>query len=248
MTSVWFVVPVHGREEISRVCLRQLRRTCAELAGHGLEANAVVVGCDANLEVADGLGFATVERENRPLGRKWNDGYELACRHGGADFVVPLGSDDWVDAAFIAGPLPAADEVRCARLSAVVREDGQRLQRLRIRYEGGDGVRIFPATLFEPLGFRPAEEDRDRAIDTSVFRQLGYAHGGRPRLVYHDVDHLQIVDFKSPEGQLNEYAGVRAGHRDGEEDRGVWELLASRYPMEAVSEMMSLHERRLVAA
>lgn len=246
MTSLWFVVPAHGRFDLARVCLRQLARTCDTLTDLGVRATAVVVADDGNLETSYECGFATVQRDNAPLGRKWNDGYELACR-AGADYVIPLGSDDWIDAAFVAAPLPRDGEVRCSRLSAIVREDGQRLQTLRIAYDGGDGVRVFPTSLLEPVGFRPAEDDRSRAIDTSVFRRLSTAHGGRPRLVYHDLHPLQIVDFKSPNGQLNEYADSRV-HADGPEDSDPWATLAEHYPLESVQEMMALHERRLVAA
>ena len=28
MSSLWFVVPAHGRLELAAICLRQLRRTC----------------------------------------------------------------------------------------------------------------------------------------------------------------------------------------------------------------------------
>src|SRR5690349_10276090 len=98
---VWFVVPVFGREELTAVCLRQLAWTCEQMARYDLEATAVVIGEDLSLDVAQELGFATVRRDNTQLGRKFNDGYQLACDPAynpePADYVVPCGSDDWVD-------------------------------------------------------------------------------------------------------------------------------------------------------
>src|SRR5574337_351116 len=130
MRSLWFVVPAAGRSAMAAACLRQLQRTCATLVAAGVRASAVVVADDENLDVADELGFGTVRRGNRPLGRKWNDGYQLAGE-AGVDFVVPFGSDDWIDpAAILAAPLPGPDEIRCFRRSAVVREDGRRLAEL----------------------------------------------------------------------------------------------------------------------
>lgn len=245
MTTIVFVVPARGRFDLARVCLRQLARTCEALAGHGVRATAVVVADDANIETAHDCGFATVNRENRPLARKLNDGYDLACRIG-ADYVIPLGSDDWIDPEFIMGPgLPAENQIRCARWSSVVSEDGSRIASLRIDYDGGDGVRIFPTALLEPLRFRPCEEDRERALDTSVFRRLKAAHG-RLNLVYADVHPLQIVDFKSHSDQLNGYASCLA-HKVGAERTDAWYQLAAVYPTAAIDEMRALHPMAVAA-
>lgn len=244
MRSLWFVVPAAGRVEMATVCLRQLARTCAALTARGLRASAVVVSDDETLEVADRLGFATVERENRPLGAKWNDGYELAAR-AGAEFVVPFGSDDWIDpAAIVAAPLPAPHEVRCFLRSAVVREDGRRLARLHVRYGDGaglqgDGIRIIPTGLLEPCEHRPAEEDRDRAIDTSVWRTLARLPRP-PRYTYFDLHDLQIVDWKTGGRQLNSYADCQR-FREGDEIRDPFAAVAEFYPADAVEEMRDVY-------
>jgi hypothetical protein len=237
MTMLWFLVPVHGRIELTRVCLRQLRRTCDELREkHGIEAHAMVVGDDENLDTAAELDFGRYIQRNQPLGRKWNDAYQAACQEGQADFVVPLGSDDWVQAEFIAGLLPEPDQVRCSRLSSVVREDGQKLARLRIPYSIGDGVRVMPRALLEPLRFRPVVEHKPRAIDTSVMENI--QKNRRVQLLYHDTDAFQIVDWKSRE-QLNSYARCLV-FRDGDEV-DPWEALAGRYPAEALDEMRAVY-------
>lgn len=250
---LWFVVPACGRFEMARACLRQLRRTCDALCEEGLYATAVVVADDENLDVADELGFATVRRRNRPLGRKWNDGYELACSPAlnphPATHVIPFGSDDWIDPAFVLqGGLPERGHIRCARESAVVREDGSRLARLRIGYPAGDGVRIFHARLFEPFDWRPAAEDASRALDTSVWSRLK-SRPVVPEIVYFDLHPLQIVDFKSPDGQLNTYAACRS-HLAGAnaETRDPWGTLERVYGAEPVQEMRSVYQPGLVAA
>ncbi len=242
---------------MASACLRQLARTCAELDGLGVDATAVVVADDESLEVADDLGFATVERDNAPLGRKWNDGYQLACDPGlnprPADFVIPFGSDDWIDARWVIAQLQAPGELRCSRLSAVVREDGRMLMRLNVRYEDrggpafGDGVRMIPRQLLQLVGYRPAEEDRARAIDTSVWRRLCDALGRRVTVSFTEVHPFQIVDFKTSGAQLNEYRGL-LGFRDGPEDLEPWETLSRFYPDEAVSEIRQVYEPLEVAA
>lgn len=246
MTSLWFIVPAHGRLELAEVCLRQLARTCDLMTASGVAATAVVVADDSNLKVARSLGFATVSRNNDQLGRKWNDGYQVAGEEG-ADFMVPLGSDDWVDARmFTELPLPKANQIRCARRSSIVNETGTRLAHLNITYDGGDGVRVIPAALIEPLRYRPAHEDRKRAIDTSVIHRLR-SRDIRPELVYYDLHPLQIVDFKSDGTQLNGYRDC-LGFQDGDESDDPCRLLGEHYPEEAIEEMRAVHGRLLVAA
>lgn len=249
MTSVWFVVPAHGRVDLSAVCLRQLARTCETLAEAGVAASAVVIADDENLEVARELGFATVERENRPLGRKWNDGYELAGR-AGVDFVIPFGSDDWIDPAWVLAQLDAHGELRCSRQSAVVDEDGAFLSRLWIEYPGridfGDGVRMIPTGLLEPLGFRPAEEDRPRAIDTSVFQRVAAMLGRQPRVSFTEVHPLQIVDFKSERRNLNSFYGCKRFAAGPSIE--PWAALEEFYPAAALEEMRGVYGLDRVAA
>lgn len=240
MTSVWFLVPCYGRLALTEVCLRQLARTCDELAERGFQATAAIGADDESLDIAQALGFATYETDNRALGRKWNDLYELSCRYGEADFVIPLGSDDWIAPDFLSGPLPADNEIRCTRRSSVVNEDATKLACLRIRYarpfDFGDGVRIIPRKLLEPLRFRPAEEHVNRAIDTSVIRRL---RPWSPRFVYHDCDPLHLVDWKSKHDQLNSYERCLV-FKDGPEVE-PFEALAPHYPEEALDEMRALH-------
>jgi len=251
MSSVWFIVPAHGRFAVTRACLRQLERTCFELVRErGLAAHAVVIAEDANLDIAAGLGFGIIEQANKPLGRKWNDGYELAARQG-VDYVVPLGSDDWVDPLWVLAQIAADGELRCSRRSAVVSEDGQRIARLDIRYSGafdfGDGVRMIPVSLLKPLRYRPADEDANRAIDTRIFQNVRRALNRAPRVSFTEVHPLQIVDFKtSGSEQLNPYAGCMRFAQGAETD--PWVDLAGCYPLEAVEEMRAVYGASVKAA
>lgn len=243
MRTLWFVMPAHGRRDLTAACIRQLARTCDDLYTLGIAAGAVVVSDERELlEVAADVGFATVQRDNRPLGRKWNDGFELAGRCG-VDYVVPIGSDDWVDAAWVAAAIPNhPNGVGYTALSSVVSEDGTRLTRLRIGYVGGDGVRIIPTALLEPLRYRPADEDRNRAIDTSIWERLERTHG-HIRFQRFDLHPFQIVDFKTDGNQLNSYADC-AGHMGDGVEVNPWAALSDHYPPDAISEMRDVYARR----
>jgi len=245
MTTLAFIVPAYRRFELTRACLAHLRRTCDELAYSNIKATAVVVGDDDNLLVADMFGFATVRRENKPLGRKFNDGIEAAAELG-CQYVIPFGTDNWIDPDLIIGHLPAEDTIRSHRLVTLVHESGEKMAPLRITYVGGDGIRIIPMALLEPLRFRPAAEDKDRAIDTSIRDRLTRVNGGHPPYDYFDIDALQIVGFQSEEQQLNTYRELRMIYSGGEEDFDPWTTLAGRYPAESVDEVREVFERRRV--
>ena len=63
---------------------------------------------------------------------------------------------------------------------SIVREDGRQIVTAHIDYPGGAGIRIYPAALMKPeLGYRPADEDRRRACDTSILTNLPPLHRHR---------------------------------------------------------------------
>lgn len=238
MKRLWFCMPVAGRERLTGICLRQLRRTCDKLAENGVEATAVIVGDDANLDTAYELGFATVERNNRFLSRKYNDGFQLALdpRYNPrpADYVVPFGSDDWIDHRILLD-LPAPDTMVGFQHISIVREDGRELATRFLNYRGGSGIRIYPRALLEPFGYRPADEDRRRACDTSILLNLQEHWTGRMRVMHYHYHPHQIVDWKSPVEQMNGYDEL--GMYRAETLTDPFDALAGVYPAESLTEM-----------
>ena len=248
MPSLWFCMPAHGRLELARICMRQLRRTCDALEDNGVRASAVVVADDENLDTARDLGFAWVERDNRFTSRKFNDGIQLACDRRfnphPVDYVVPIGSDDWVDWRLFHN-LPQPNTMVGFQRMAFVREDGAELTVRRINSEGGCGIRIWPRQLFKASGYRPADEDRKRGCDTSILVNTRRANGDAMRVEHRDLDPLQIVDWKSPGQNLNPYDTL-ARHKQ-ELRRDPFQVLAGRYPQDLLDEM-AVHYGALVAA
>jgi len=245
--SLWFVVPAHGRLPLTRICLRQLRRTCDALVAEGIEASAVVIACDENLDTARELGFGTVERDNNFVSKRFNDGIQLACdptfNPRPADYVVPCGSDDWVDHRIFL-ELPPSDVMLAFQRISFVREDGREMTTRFLNYHGGCGIRVYPRQMMECLGYRPADEDRRRACDTSILTNLTRARVIRIR--YGEIDSRQIVDWKSPGLQLNPYQTLRRFHSEAESD--PFEQLADIFSADALAEMQAHYARELVPA
>lgn len=250
MPSLWFVMPVHGRAKLAAICMRQLRRTCDSLTEIGIDATAVVVGDDENLHTARVLGFGTVVEDNRFLSRKFNAGIQFALDPAfnprPADYVIPIGSDDWIDWRLLLD-LPGPGEMLGFQRLSFVREDGREITSSVLGYVGGCGIRVYPRELMASVGFRPAEEDRERACDTSILVNVRNAN---PSLrIWHGAgDCRQIVDWKTPGEQLNTYQDV--GHYARERGADPFTALADVFPAESLAEMAAHYDldRELAAA
>ena len=242
MRSLWFIVPVHQRLGLATVCLKQLRRTCDALYENGIEATAVVISDYQSLRdlgVIE-MGFATIIRDNEFLSRRFNDGIQLATdpnyNPGPADFVVPCGSDDWVDHRLFLEPLPEPDTIQGFQYMCFVNELGTEISTRFLDYQGGAGIRIIPRQLVAPLGYRPADEDRERGCDTSILRNLKRHHGDHLKVKHFLAPPEWIVDWKTKGAQLNSYHQIANLHQ-GEVRRNPFEVLAGFYPDEALEEM-----------
>jgi hypothetical protein len=243
MPSLWFVVPAHGRIGLTAICLRQLRRTCDALTEEGIEATAVVIADDENLDTARELGFGTIERDNQFTSAKYNDGIQLACDPSlnprPVDYVVPIGSDDWVDHRILL-ELPPTDTIYGFQRLSFVRPDGKEMVQRFVNVRGGCGIRIYPRELFGTLHWRPADEDRKRACDTSIITNLWRAV--QPKVIHRDIDPKQIVDWKSTDVQLNPYESLTF-HLVFANPQDPFEALAGLYPDEALQEMAAHYNR-----
>jgi hypothetical protein len=251
--TLWFCVPVHGRLELARICLRQLRRTCDALIEDGVMASAVVVSDADTLEDLwpHDLRFGWVIRENDYTSAKFNDGIQLATdpryNSNPVDYVVPCGSDDWLDHRLFTEPLPPTNTIFGFQQMSFVREDGREICSPTIRYDGGSGIRIIPRQLLEVLGYRPADEDRMRGCDTSILSNIRIAHPDL-EVKHWNLHPRQIVDWKTPGSQLNSYKEVTAIHGASSPADPFVEL-ADFYPEEALDEMRSYYAAlALVAA
>ena len=237
--TLWFVTPAWRRYDLTAVCLDQRARVIETLAQHGIEARCVVVADDENLDIARGLGFDTVERDNEWLGRRFNDGIEYAGAHG-ASRIIPIGSDSWIDPAYFL-PLPTRQFTMTASSYAVVAVD--RMAELQVDDTKGVGPYVFPRFAFRRSAFRPAKDEITYGVDSSTVKGIHM----RLRWKRQDVHPLQYVGFRGVPF-ISSYAGLYAkwGVR---EHRDPWAKLAQHYPLDLVERARAVLEgQKAVAA
>ena len=195
------------------------------------------------LDTARELGFGTVERENSFVSAKYNDGIQVAADPAynprPADYIVPCGSDDWVDYRLFLDLPNSTTVVGFQRLS-FVRPDGLEMVQRTVQVPGGCGIRIYPSGLMASLDYRPADEDRRRACDTSILTNLRRAVGFH--IEHRDLDPKQIVDWKSRDIQLNPYESLTF-HRTFANPQDPFEALADLYPAVALMQMAEHYGR-----
>jgi glycosyltransferase involved in cell wall biosynthesis len=250
VTQVTFVIPAFGRPDVSALAFAGIRWTLDELADADVDARAVVIADDENLEVAAEHGLEALERPNQPLGRKWNDGYQHAC-DAGADFAIACGSDDWVHPDLILAHLAAHDPalrspIHCSCRSVVIAPDGREAVAITVGYPGGDGVRMLARRTLEPVGFRPTIDERERSIDGGMAVNFTQA-AIKVDWVYTDLHPFQIVDFKSADNLTAYHLFPKCEHAP-ELVREPLAQLAEHYPSHLVELAADFYNRATVGA
>src|SRR5262245_39573794 len=192
---IWFVTPAWRRYDLTRVVMEQRRHIVDELAATGVDVRQVVIADDDNLDIAAGFGFDTLRRPNYALGRRFNDGIQYAAQHG-AEWIVPIGSDSFLDPAYLL-PLPEPGLVmRTSHLYAIA-EPG-RLGQCKVMTPHGVGPYMIPRVAL-PSTLRPASDHRRKGVDGSTLRGLRRTHTD-----YVDRHPWQYVGFRSFP-QMNDY-------------------------------------------
>lgn len=234
MTSVCFVSAAWRRFDVSRLVLMQRQRLCAELAARGVQATSLIVADDENLDIALEYGALTLEHPNDPLGAKANAGLLHAAAL--ADWVVWVGSDDWIHPdAF--DPLLAEDDGEDGRARIIV---GERLTmvdtttgRLQLIKQcskyGGIPWLVESRLLRTRRG--PIRPDLPRGLDGALVRGLRLTQIPF-RFVKHDMHEFRCVDFKTPEN-LSSFEGVRRNLGRGESEP-AWPTLRRWFPTDLV--------------
>lgn len=239
MNDIWFVTPAFRRYELSDICFAERAWAIEELKKSGVDAHCVVVANDDNIDLAKKYGFETVSRNNRWLGRRFNDGHEYAAQHG-ATHVVPVGSDSWVDPILYKN-LPADDELLLSHYYSLVHGSGTKRAELWIHSFIGVSF-IIPTALLKTVKNRPCGDYMSRGCDTSTYNNLVSTQS--VTLTYQRFHRMEITAFHSPPPipQVSSYEGLVAKYLLKETEH-PFEPLKKVYPADLVDAVAKYYER-----
>lgn len=248
MISAWICSAAWRRFDVTRLVLSQRQRLCEELAARGIQATSLVVADDENLDIARELGAVTLEAPNEPLGRKWNVALRYAAER--ADWVVWVGSDDWVHPdAFAPLTVPPdtgpARIIRGGRVTLVNLPTGQ-LQRVTSASKFGAIPWLIESRLIRATRRdSPIRADLHRGLDGGLIR--GLRHAAIPfELELHDPHEFRCIDFKSGQN-LSTFENGAAKRGIGEPEP-AWPVLAEWFPADLVDQARELAEVHREAA
>jgi hypothetical protein len=225
MSLLYFVIPAFGRYDLTGVCLDQKLDVVDQLAAHGLDVRCVVVADDANLELARERGMDTVEAPN-VVSDKFNAGMAHAGANG-ADWIVPIGSDSWIDPSYLRGL--HSGTTRTAAAYCHVLPD--RIGVAKVNRRAGVGPYVFGRKTLEPCGFRPAKPGMMRNVDSATVRGIEAAAGPLNWRRF-DLHPLQYVGFRVAPF-ITHYENLMQAH-GVRELNDPWRRLAEHYPQDLV--------------
>lgn len=237
LKRVILVTPVFRRFEMTRLMLEQRVRTFEAARRLGVECGCVVIGDDANLAVAEKLGFHVIEAPNR-LGSKYNDGHEFAVNDGW-DFSFQVNSDQVFDPELLVALSGCPDDqlIRTVWLSAAYR-DGRKF----ISYRNPLwAMKAYPTKLLESVP-RPCQEDAMSMCDSLVHAGVIHAH---PSLETHTVvvGPLETIQFESGQQLTPWKRHLYAGMLDSTFETSVpWPAIADIHGGDFVAKMKEFYQ------
>ncbi|HYT45055.1 MAG TPA: hypothetical protein VEP90_22195 [Methylomirabilota bacterium] len=194
-------MPAFKRYALSEITFAQRKLMCDELAGKGIKADCVVIADDENLDIAKMYGFHIVERDNEFLGRRFNDGHELAGKLG-FDYSTPVGSDMFVDHELFVG---LDDQFTITNYYAIVRKDGGNIATMFVDW----GIlQIIPTRMMKSMDYRPCAEDLKRGCDTSARNRIKNRTENKILIPARKEAHAyECISFQSKQ-QITSYQGL----------------------------------------
>lgn len=234
MSAAW------GRFDVTRLVLKQRQRLCVELASRGIDAVSLIVADDENLEIASEYDCDVVEMPNKPLGKKCNAGLQSAARQG-FDWIVWVGSDDWIHPAvfdpLLHRPADAPVTIITGRRIAIVDLASGMLQRVSSPSKFGAIPWLIDGRLFSTRKVEPIRPDLARGLDGSLMRGLRRAR--EPfEVVFDDPHDFRCVDFKGA-NNITPYKGI-AKHLGVGEPEQAWDALRGWFDDDLIDQARTL--------
>lgn len=201
----------------------------------------LIAASDENLDLAAEYGALAVETPNRPLGRKCNVALKRAAQEG-ADWIVWIGSDDWVHPD-VFDPLPYQDTdvpaIQYGHRLAIVDLRTGLLRLCESPSKYGAIPWIVPRRMLERSRFEPVAPTLNRGLDGALVRGIRLSRA-ELRWRPHNPHGLRCVDFKT-DTNITPYErlaihGVRP-------EESAWPVLAERFDTDLVDMARDVHEQ-----
>lgn len=199
MHNIVAVIAAHGR-------LPLLHHTITRLFKKNRCRYVVVVGGTDEKETSVNAGAIFIEHENKPLGKKWNAGFQHASTLD-VDGVVFIGSSDWISDNWLDVTVPMLDEFDMigkpdfymADIGKEVRScwwmgygPGQR------EHEPIGIGRLISARIMHELEWRPFVDGANHSMDWSMHQKV-LANGGKCNLITGpDIKSLSVSTDRWP--------------------------------------------------
>ena len=231
-----FVTPAFERYELSDICFAQHRLAHIQLG----DATSVVVADDHNIDIAKSFGFWTIREDNEYLGRRFNAGIEFAYKELKADYIVPIGSDSWIDYHYFEGLSP--NIFRSATLQTIFSPDGKERSDLKVRpalQPGGVGPFVIPRAMLHKSNGRPCKDRLYNSCDLHTYLGLG-----EPEPEYLNLHPWQYTSFKSDphtQPQISYYHRQIVKHAIYTTRDKPFDVLADYFPYKLIQRIKRLY-------
>ena len=221
------VIPVHGRHSL-------LSATISRLYLKNKVAHVICVGSSEDRDICEESGAEFVEFENKPLGRKWNQGFLKAKEHK-PDAVILMGSSNWVSENWIDYMAQYFGENMLIGKQDfnILQKDGAKIrmirwmeypkEKLRLKHiflsppekrflkAGGRWLepvgigRLLRRDFLDAIDWQPYNDEADKGLDSIMMQKLSSIGGTWCRVPNSDQN-VQALKIMSPKwDNLNSY-------------------------------------------
>lgn len=186
--NVTAIIPVQGRIPLVKQTIHRL------LLKNSI--SRVICVCSSNEDIGQLLGHENVdivEHSNKPLGAKWNAGFEFAGKFN-PDACLFVGSSDWLSDNWVSSLLPLMDKYDMVGTPGCHFLDIKHGNKFRAcdwqgylgeRSNESIGIgRLLSKRILNKIGWKPFSDTKDGSLDYDMFTRIKKA-GGKTAMVRH---------------------------------------------------------------
>lgn len=203
-------IPVWKRPEITKLCYDSLKRTILNAPKGFSFVVLIVASNDKDAELASESGFEVFRCENKPLGRKFNQGLEYGLGMGNWDYLMQINSDNVLSVDFWSSFKEYFQQRQTFfGVDRIYFYDSPTKQMREFQYGAGCGIRFIRRDVIEKAGFIEQGDNEvfqlwDNGIDSGLDNNSSRNIMHRTHIMQYMVRDKRsgrpvVVDIKSSE-------------------------------------------------